>query len=79
MTLATAAVLAASGEIYLGAFMVILFLAVIVGYYTRRGSDINQHPQGRSRSEAPGVGEGSSAIAGSQDGERDPLDTHGTR
>jgi hypothetical protein len=71
--------LAASGGgmIFLVVILV-LVVAVAFGYYTRKGSGINQHPQGAERSGSPGVGEGASRIANAEDETEGQINTHGT-
>lgn len=65
----------------LGLFLFML-VALIVGYYTKRGTDIAQRPSdglgGDSESAAPGA-EGKSRIAGQDEGEHDDFDTHGMK
>lgn len=46
--------LAAGSWIFLG-FVVLLFLAVSHGYYSRTGSAINQHPYNDPGGDAPGA------------------------
>lgn len=36
-------------------FLVLFFLAIIHGYYTRTGSAINQHPYNNGAGDAPGA------------------------
>lgn len=61
-------VLASStGNLALGAFIVILLAGGIFAYYSRRGSDISQRPQGREKGGQPGVGQGNSRISSSDD------------
>ena len=62
-----------------GVFVVLFFVGIVYGFYTRRGSAINQRPQGASQGEAPGVGEGPSRVAGKDEGEQERFDEHGTR
>jgi hypothetical protein len=68
------------------AIFIVVVLVIFVGacftVYTRRGSGISQHPQGRERPEAPGVGAGSSRVSAGDDPslrEGEPPSTHGTR
>jgi len=80
MTLSDLALTASTlSNLIFGAFLLIFALGVIYGFYTRRGSAIDQHPQGDSRRGSPGVGAGSSRVAGEEDGEQDRMDTHGTK
>ena len=67
------------GNIAFGVFVAIFFFAIVYGFYTRRGSGINQRPQGASQGESPGVGEGPSRVAGKDEGEQERFDEHGTR
>jgi hypothetical protein len=57
--------------------ILLLLAGVIYGFFTRRGSGINQHRQSRP-SDAPG-GRGRSEVSGKDEGEGSALDTHGTR
>ena len=65
--------------IILAIVVVLIVAGVVVGYYTRSGNDISQHPRGAGQAGDPGVGEGSSRIAGTESGEQDRFDTHGTK
>jgi hypothetical protein len=60
----------------------VIFLGIVVGYYSKRGNDISKRPSdglgGDSENAAPGAA-GESRIAGRTDGDQDRLDTHGTR
>jgi hypothetical protein len=56
-----------------------LFFAVAYGFYTRRGSAINQRPLGSERNDgAPGAA-GPSRISAAEDETEGVPDTHGTR
>ena len=67
--------------------MVIIVLVVVVlvivgaayGIYSRRGSEISQHPQGAERAEAPGVGEGPSRMSNVEDETEGSITTRGTK
>jgi hypothetical protein len=62
--------------------VLLIFLGAFFAVSTRRGSGIDQHPQGAGRSEAPGVGEGPSRISAGDEPslrEGEPPSTHGTR
>ncbi|HWT95762.1 MAG TPA: hypothetical protein VN238_22370 [Solirubrobacteraceae bacterium] len=59
--------------------VVVTIFALAYGTYTRKGSGIAQHPQGAGRSEAPGVGEGSSRMSSTEDETEGMPDQHGTR
>jgi hypothetical protein len=61
------------------AVVVIVVLASAFGIFSRRGSEISQHPQGAGRSEAPGVGEGPSRMSNTEDETEGRITTHGTR
>ncbi|MDQ2894309.1 MAG: hypothetical protein M3Y09_01470 [Actinomycetota bacterium] len=76
----------ASGSLILVAFLIVLFFAVVFGYYTYRGSGINAHPHDGSDS-APGAADpsdpgGQSRTAEGHDDEFDAgggFSTHGTK
>ena len=53
----------AGGSFYILAFMVFMFAGVVVGYYTRKGSGIDEHPYGKIYGGAPGA-VGPSRISG---------------
>jgi hypothetical protein len=59
--------------------VVLVLLASAYGIYSRRGSEISQHPQGAERAEAPGVGEGPSRMSNTEDETEGKITTHGTR
>ena len=54
--------LAGGSFIFLG-FTVFMFIAVVVGFYTRKGSGIDEHPHGKIYQGAPGA-RGASRISG---------------
>ena len=56
----------ADGAIYFAAFLVIAFIGIVIGYYTRAGSGINARAYGKIYSGAPGA-KGPGEISG-----RDP-------
>lgn len=61
---------------------VFMLVALIVGYYTRRTSDIELRPSDGLGDDAGGAApgaEGKSRIAGKVEGEHDEFDTHGTQ
>ena len=67
----------ADGALIFGAFIVLMLVGVIYGYYTRSGSAINQRPTD-GRGHAPGA-EGSSSITTTTgEGDDRTLGTHGT-
>lgn len=68
--------LAGGSWIFLVVILLIL-VGVIYGFYTRKGSGIDQHPH-NAESQAPGA-KGSSEISGKDEGEGSAFDTHGTR
>jgi len=45
----------ADGAIYFAAFLVIAFIGVVIGYYTKAGSGINTRAYGKIYSGAPGA------------------------
>ena len=55
------------GNLALTAVIVIVLAGGIFAYYSRRGSDISQRPQGREKGGQPGVGEGPSRISAGDD------------
>ncbi len=56
-----------TGNLLLAAVIVIVLAGGIFAYYSRRGSDISQRPQGREKGGQPGVGEGTSRLSASDD------------
>ncbi len=67
--------LAGGSFIFLG-FIFFMFVAVVVGFYTRKGSGIDEHPYGKIYGGAPGA-HGASRISG-HDG-REAHWSRGTR
>ena len=55
----------------------IVFFAVVYGFYTRTGSGINEHPSDGSDS-APGA-KGRGETSGRDEGEGVPFEEHGGR
>jgi hypothetical protein len=49
------------GNLYLGIFMVLMFIGVVYGYYTAKGSGIAETPYGKIYGGAPGAGGKASA------------------
>jgi hypothetical protein len=45
----------AGGTWFFAAFVIVFFLAIAHGYYTRTGSAINQHPYNADDGDAPGA------------------------
>ena len=70
-----------SGDFIIVGVLVLAFVGVVFGYYTKTGTEIDQHPSdGLSHdggSAAPGS-KGSGELGGIQEGEHDPFDSHGT-
>jgi hypothetical protein len=62
---------------------VLIVLAIILslayGFYSRRGSGIDQHPRGGGHAEDPGVGTGPSRISAAEDETEGVFDSRGTR
>jgi len=67
----------ARGSFILLGFCVFLFLAVVVGYYTRKGSGIEPRPYGKIYGGAPGAF-GPGSVSGRDERERVPW-SRGTR
>ncbi len=67
--------------------MVIIVLVVVVltlagatyGIFTRRGSGIGEHPRGGGHAGSPGVGEGTSRLAGDDEETESAFESHGTK
>lgn len=60
------------------AFLVLLFFAVVFGFYTRRGSAINQRPHDPERGDAAAGAAGPSRLSAAEDETEGVPDTHGT-
>jgi len=56
-----------------------IILALAYGFYSRRGSGIDQHPRGGGHAEDPGVGEGPSRISAAEAETSGVFDSRGTR
>ena len=67
----------ARGSFIMLGFCAFLFLAVVVGYYTRRGSGIEPRPYGKIYGGAPGAF-GPGSVSGRDERERVPW-SRGTR
>ena len=67
-----------SGSWEMVGFMAIMFLAVVYGYFTIKGSGIAQHPHGKAYSGAPGAKSPSNAF-GRDQGQRMSDWSRGTR
>jgi hypothetical protein len=59
--------------------IVLLFFAVVYGFYTRRGSGISQRPHDPDRGDAAGGAAGPSRMSSAEDETEGIPDTHGTR
>lgn len=59
--------------------VIVTVVALAYATFTRKGSGIDQHPQGAGRSEAPGVGVGHSRMSSAGDETEGVPDQHGTR
>jgi hypothetical protein len=49
------------GNLYMGIFMVLMFIGIVYGYYTAKGSGIAETPYGKIYSGAPAAGRKASA------------------
>lgn len=67
----------APGSYIFLAIVVVILLSLVIGFYTRRGSGIDEHPSD-GLDGAPGA-EGRSEVSGKDQGEGSAFDTHGTR
>lgn len=68
----------ADGSLILVVFLVVLFLAIAYGYYTKTGSGISQRPSD-GRGQAPGAEGASSITTTDDDGDERTVGTHGTQ
>jgi len=68
---------ASNGSLIFLAFIVVMFLAIAYGYYSRKGSGINQRPTD-GRGSAQGAS-GKSSISTTEDDVERTVGTHGTR
>ncbi len=70
-----------TGALILVGVMILILVAVVFGYNTRTGTEIDQHPSDglshNGEAAAPQAA-GTGRIAGREEGEHDPFDTHGT-
>ena len=66
------------GSIVFLVVVVLIVVVLVLGFYTRRGSAINQRPRGATRSEDPGVGAGPSRISSAEDETEGKITSHGT-
>ncbi len=58
---------------------IVLFVGVVYGLYTRRGSGINQRPLGPERGDAQSGAAGPSRLSASESDTEGTPDQHGTR
>lgn len=68
----------AGGSLIFLAFVVVLFFVVAFGFYTRRGSGIDQRPTD-DRGGSPGAKGASSITTTGDDGDERTVGTHGTK
>lgn len=68
----------AGGSLIFVGFLIVLFFAVAYGYYTKKGSGINQRPTD-GRGEAHGAKGASSITTTEGDGDERTIGTHGTK
>lgn len=57
----------------------VLFAGLVIGFFTRRGSGIEQHPRGRKRGGTAPGSHGPGETSGRDEGERTELGQHGTK
>ena len=72
----------ATGSLVFLLFIVLLVVAVIFGLYSRTGTDMAQRPSDGLAHGEQAAAPGASApdrITGTEEGEQDRFDTHGTR
>jgi hypothetical protein len=66
-------------ELIVIAGFLVAFVGVAIAVYSRRGSDVSEHPLGREAAgDAPGAA-GPSEVSGRDSGEETTFDQHGTR
>lgn len=68
----------AGGSLIFLAFIVLFFFILVYGYYTKRGSGINQRPTD-SRGESPGADGASEISTAGDEGSQRTVGTHGTK
>lgn len=68
----------AGGSLIFLVFIIVFFFAIVFGFYTRKGSGIDQHPVGAERSEGPGVGQGPSRMSSGEDDTEGDINSFGT-
>ncbi len=66
-------------DLVIVAFVLLMVLALAYGFYSRRGSGIDQHPRGGGHTGDPGVGSGPSRISAAEDETEGLFDQRGTR
>ena len=59
--------------------VIVMLLGLAYGYYTRKGSGIDQHPQGGERGQAAAGADGPSRISSAEDETEGAPSTYGTR
>jgi hypothetical protein len=52
------------GNLYMAIFMVLMFIGVVYGYYTVKGSGIAETPYGKIYGGAPGAGSSKASASG---------------
>ena len=70
--------LAGGATIFL-VFVIVMLFALAYGYYTRKGSGIDQHPQGGERDDASSGADGPSRISSAEDETEGAPSSFGTR
>ncbi len=68
----------AGGSLIFLAVIVVLFFAFAYGFYSRRGSGIDQHPIGAGKAGRPGVGTDPSRISSREDDTEGDINSFGT-
>jgi hypothetical protein len=69
----------AAGAWIIVIFAVLLFFAFVYGFYTRRGSGINQRPYDPERGDQAAGAAGPSRMSSAEDETEGVPDTHGTQ
>ena len=67
------------GNIYMAIFMVLMFIGVVYGYYTTKGSGIAETPYGKIYGDAPGAGGAQASASGHDESIAVRNWTRGTR
>ncbi len=68
---------ASGGATIFGIFLVVMLFVLAYGMYTRKGSGINQRPQGDNM--GPAGAQGPSRIANADDSTEGDINAHGTK